>query len=71
VRGILSGLDSTLPQLVIGNQIDRCPAGELDRALALEPEMLFVSATVDLGLQHLRERLLHWHAQSTVPTSVG
>ena len=71
VRGILSGLDSTLPQLVIGNQIDRCPAGELDRARALEPEMLFVSATVDLGLQHLRERLLHWHAQSTVPTSVG
>jgi len=60
VRSILEGLGSLAPQLVIGNQIDRCPASELERARTLEPAMLFVSATADLGLQNLRERLRHW-----------
>ena len=60
VRGILADLGSREPQLVIGNQIDRCPAGELERARCLEPAMLFVSATADLGLRSLRQRLLEW-----------
>ncbi|MEB3331137.1 MAG: GTPase HflX [Synechococcaceae cyanobacterium] len=60
VRGILDGLGSSAPRLVIGNQIDRCPARELERARALEPEMLFVSATAALGLRHLRQHLRHW-----------
>jgi len=60
VKGILDELDSVLPRLVLGNQIDRCPAGELERALALEPGMLFVSATEALGLQGLRQKLQHW-----------
>ena len=60
VRGILADLGSREPQLVIGNQIDRCPAGELERARSLEPGMLFVSATAELGLQSLRQRLLEW-----------
>jgi GTP-binding protein HflX len=63
VRGILADLGSLEPQLVIGNQIDRCPAGELERARSLEPGMLFVSATADLGLQSLRQRLLQWPPQ--------
>ena len=53
---------------MIGNQIDRCPAGELDRARALEPDMLFVSATADLGLRHLRQLLVAWAAELTAMT---
>jgi GTP-binding protein HflX len=60
VRAVLKDLHAERPQRVIGNQIDRCPAGELDRARALEPEMLFVSATADLGLRHLRQLLVAW-----------
>ena len=60
VQGILAELGSQAPTLVIGNQIDRCPAGELERARSLVPDMLFVSATCELGLQHLRQRLLNW-----------
>jgi GTP-binding protein HflX len=60
VRAVLKDLLAERPQRVIGNQIDRCPAGELDRARALEPEMLFVSATADLGLRHLRQLLVVW-----------
>ena len=65
VRAILADLGSREPQLVIGNQIDRCPAGELERARSLEPEMLFVSATADLGLQSVRQRLLQWPPAAT------
>ena len=64
VRSILADLGSREPQLVIGNQIDRCPAGELERARSLEPGMLFISATADLGLQNLRQRLLQWPPQA-------
>ena len=77
VRSILDSLGSVAPQLVIGNQIDRCPASELERARALEPEMMFVSATADLGLQNLREHLRHWpcggshSSEEAVPTSMS
>ena len=72
VEGILDGLDSVLPRLVIGNQIDRCPAAELERAQALEPGMLFVSATANLGLQGLRLKLRHWPVPpAAMPTSAG
>jgi GTP-binding protein HflX len=80
VNGLLDRLGATLPRLVIGNQIDRCPAGELDRAQALVPAMRFISATADLGLQNLRRHLRHWPASSVepavvpeepVPTSMG
>ncbi len=78
VRGILADLGCHEPQLVIGNQIDHCPAGELERARSLEPGMLFVSATAGLGLQGLRQRLLQWpvadpqgDAAATVAGSAG
>ncbi len=60
VHSILDSLKATMPRRVIGNQIDRCPSGELERARAVDPAMLFVSATADLGLQHLRRELQHW-----------
>ncbi|MEB3261037.1 MAG: GTPase HflX [Cyanobacteriota bacterium] len=60
VRAVLRGFHADRPARVIGNQIDRCPAGELERARALEPDMLFVSATADLGLRHLRGVLRAW-----------
>ncbi|MEB3317526.1 MAG: GTPase HflX [Cyanobacteriota bacterium] len=62
VRSVLNDFHADRPRRVIGNQIDRCPAGELDRARALEPDMLFVSATADLGLRHLRQVLNAWAA---------
>ena len=64
VHTILDGLDSTAPRRLVANQIDRCPAGELERARALEPDALFVSATDGLGLQHLRQELRHWPGAS-------
>jgi GTP-binding protein HflX len=60
VHSLLDQLGASPPRLVIGNQIDRCPAEALERARALEPQMLFVSATASLGLDHLRRRLRHW-----------
>jgi GTP-binding protein HflX len=68
VRSVLADFHADKPCRVIGNQIDRCPAGELDRARALEPEMLFVSATADLGLRHLRQVLRAWAADLTSVT---
>ncbi|MFM7734263.1 MAG: GTPase HflX, partial [Cyanobium sp.] len=62
VTAILDSLGSQVPRLVIGNQIDRCPALELERARALVPSMQFVSATAALGLQGLRRQLRHWPA---------
>jgi GTP-binding protein HflX len=60
VHTILDGLQASAPRRLVANQIDRCPAGELERAMALEPDALFVSATAGLGLQHLRQELLNW-----------
>ena len=77
VQAILDSLNATMPRRVIGNQIDRCASGELERARALEPGMLFVSATAGLGLQHLRQELQSWTAAATtdgpaaVPASAG
>lgn len=68
VRSVLNDFNADRPRRVIGNQIDRCPAGELDRARALEPEMLFVSATADLGLRHLRQVLGAWAADLSAVT---
>jgi GTP-binding protein HflX len=71
VQAILDSLRTSLPRRVIGNQIDRCAASELERARALDPEMLFVSATAGLGLQHLRPRpaspLLCQHRAAPIP----
>jgi GTP-binding protein HflX len=68
VRSVLNDFHAERPQLVIGNQIDRCPAEELDRAKALEPDMLFVSATADLGLRRLRHLLMAWATDLTTVT---
>jgi GTP-binding protein HflX len=57
VHRLLDQLGAEVPRRVIGNQIDRCPAAELERARQLEPDLLFVSATAGLGLQHLRQQL--------------
>ncbi|MFM7268856.1 MAG: GTPase HflX [Cyanobium sp.] len=60
VHRLLDALGAEPPRLVLGNQIDRCPAGELARAEALVPEIVFISATAHLGLTRLRQRLLLW-----------
>jgi GTP-binding protein HflX len=62
VNAILDSLGATAPRRLVANQIDRCPAGEVERARALEPAALFISATADLGLQHLRQELRSWPA---------
>jgi GTP-binding protein HflX len=77
VHALLDQLNASQPRLVIGNQIDRCPAAALERARALEPAMLFVSATANLGLTHLRRQLQQWPGSvangtdGAVPTSAG
>ena len=60
VNTILDSLGATAPRRLIANQIDRCPAGEVERARALAPTALFISATACLGLQHLRQELRSW-----------
>ena len=40
-------------------------SAELERARSLAPDVLFASATDGLGLQHLRQELRHWPAEST------
>jgi GTP-binding protein HflX len=54
VNAILDSLGSQTPRQLIGNQIDRCPAGDVERAQILMPGALFVSATAGLGLEELR-----------------
>jgi GTP-binding protein HflX len=60
VHAILDTLGSTAPRRLVANQIDRCAAGELERARRLDPLVLFVSATDRLGLHHLRQELRGW-----------
>ena len=60
VHAILDQLGASAPRRLVANQIDRCPAAELERARALEPDALFVSATAGLGLRHLKGELAHW-----------
>ena len=57
VHAILDELGSEVPRQLIANQIDRCPAGAIDQAKALDPQVLFVSATGGLGLEHLKSSL--------------
>jgi GTP-binding protein HflX len=64
VHAILDDLGTSTPRRLVGNQIDRCPAAELERARSLEPDALFASATDGLGLQHLRQALRHWPVES-------
>jgi GTP-binding protein HflX len=66
VHAILDTLGSAVPRRLVANQIDHCPAGELERARCLDPQVVFVSATARLGLQHLRSELRHWPAQDSV-----
>jgi GTP-binding protein HflX len=65
VHAILDQLGAKAPRRLVANQIDHCPAQELERARALEPDSLFVSATAGLGLRHLKSELAHW------PTDAG
>ena len=67
VRRLLDRLGSGVPRLVVGNQIDRCPAGELERARVLEPGIRFVSATAGLGLAGLRRQLAEWRPCQHLP----
>ena len=60
VHTILDQLGAGSRRRLVANQIDRCPAGELERARALEPDALFVSATAGLGLRHLKGELALW-----------
>jgi 50S ribosomal subunit-associated GTPase HflX len=60
VHAILDSLDCHIPRRLVANQIDRCPASEMERARSLEPDALFVSATAGLGLQGLRRALRAW-----------
>ena len=64
VHAILDELGTNTPRRLLGNQIDRCPATELERARSLAADVLFASATDGLGLQHLRQELRHWPAES-------
>ena len=57
VHAILDALDSDAPRRLIGNQIDRCPAAALEQARSFDAQVLFVSATGGLGLEHLRDDL--------------
>jgi GTP-binding protein HflX len=60
VHAILDSLGSQAPRRLVANQIDRCPAGEMERAKVLESDGLFVSATEALGLGHLKAELRQW-----------
>ncbi|MCP9801316.1 GTPase HflX [Synechococcus sp. RedBA-s] len=60
VHTILDSLGSEAPRRLVANQIDRCPAGALDQARALAADVVFISATEGLGLQHLRDLLHDW-----------
>jgi len=62
VHAILDELQARAPRRLVANQIDRCPAADLERARALDPEALFVSASEGLGLLRLRQALLSWPA---------
>jgi GTP-binding protein HflX len=62
VHTILDELGSSTPRQLIGNQIDRCPAAALEQARALDPQVLFISATGGLGLEHLRTWLFNAEA---------
>lgn len=68
VHAILDQLGASAPRRLVANQIDRCPAAELERARALDPDALFVSATAGLGLRHLKRELAHWAGATSSPS---
>ena len=65
VHSILDGLGCEQPRQVVANQIDRCLAGALERIRELEPEALYVSATLGTGLKGLRSWLEQTFWEST------
>ena len=60
VHTILDSLGSHAPRRLVANQIDRCPAGALDQARSFDADVVFVSATAGLGLQHLGDVMQDW-----------
>lgn len=64
VHTILDSLGSQAPRRLVANQIDRCPASALEQARSFDADVVFISATEGLGLQHLRDVLQDW-PQST------
>ena len=65
VHSILDGLGCEQPRQVVANQIDRCHAGALERIRELEPEALYLSATLGTGLKGLRSWLEQTFWEST------
>ena len=57
VHAILDELESTTPRWLVGNQIDRCPAAALEQVRQHDSQVIFISATGGLGLEHLRDCL--------------
>ncbi|KZR88473.1 GTPase HflX [Synechococcus sp. MIT S9509] len=68
VHSILDGLGCEQPRKVLANQIDRCHAGALERIRELEPEALYLSATMGTGLKGLRTWLEQTFWESTPET---
>ena len=69
VHAILDGLGCEQPRQVLANQIDRCQATALERIRELEPEALYLSATLGTGLKGLRTWLeqTFWEPEDAPP----
>ena len=69
VNAILDGLGCEQPRKVLANQIDRCQATALERIRELEPEALYLSATLGTGLKGLRTWLeqTFWEPEDAPP----
>ena len=69
VHAILDDLGCEQPRKVLANQIDRCQATALERIRELEPEALYLSATLGTGLRGLRTWLekTFWEPEDAPP----
>jgi len=69
VHAILDGLGCEQPRQVLANQIDRCQSTALERIRELEPEALYLSATLGTGLKGLRTWLeqTFWEPEDAPP----
>ena len=69
VHAILDDLGCEQPRKVLANQIDRCQATALERIRELEPEALYLSATLGTGLKGLRTWLeqTFWEPEDAPP----
>ena len=69
VHAILDSLGCEQPRQVLANQIDRCQATALERIRELEPEALYLSATLGTGLKGLRTWLeqTFWEPEDAPP----